>query len=132
GAATMFDQNYQPKPAYTSTQTALGGSSNGNTITVTNPGAQTGTVGTPASLQIQATDSASGQTLSYSANGLPTGLTINSATGLISGTPTTANTFNVTVSVSDGTGASNSASFTWTIGGGNNGGGTCHVSYVKA
>ena len=65
-------------------------SSTGNTVTVTNPGSQTGTVGTAASLQITATDSASGQTLTYSATGLPTGLSINSSTGLISGTPTTA------------------------------------------
>ncbi len=61
-----------------------------NTITVTNPGNQTGTVGTAASLQIQATDSAAGQTLTYSAAGLPAGLAISSSTGLISGTPTTA------------------------------------------
>ena len=43
----------------------------GNTVTVTNPGSQTGTVGTAVSLQIHATDSASGQTLTYSATGLP-------------------------------------------------------------
>ena len=62
----------------------------GNTVTVTNPGNQTGTVGTAASLQISASDSASGQTLTYSASGLPAGLSINSSSGLISGTPTTA------------------------------------------
>ena len=61
----------------------------GNVITVTPPANQTGTVGTAASLQIQATDSAAGQTLTYSAAGLPAGLTISSTTGLISGTPTT-------------------------------------------
>src|ERR1700678_3410487 len=61
---------------------------NANTVTVTTPANQTSTVGTAASLQIGATDSASGQTLTYAATGLPTGLTINSSTGLISGTPT--------------------------------------------
>ena len=65
-------------------------SGGGNVVTVTNPGSQTGTVGTATSLQIVATDSASGQTLTYSATGLPTGLSINASTGLISGTPTTA------------------------------------------
>jgi subtilase family serine protease len=86
-----------------------------NTVTVTNPGSQTGTVGTAASLQISATDSASGQTLTYSATGLPAGLSISASTGLISGTPTTAGTSSVTVTAKDTTGASGSASFTWTI-----------------
>jgi serine protease len=87
----------------------------GNTVTVTNPGNQTGTVGTAVSLQIHASDSASGQTLTYSAAGLPAGLSINSSTGLISGTPTTAGTSNVTVTATDTTGANGSAAFTWTI-----------------
>jgi O-glycosyl hydrolase len=102
------------------------GNGGGNTVTVTNPGSQTGTVGTAASLQIMATDSGSGQTLTYSATGLPAGLSINSSTGLISGTPTAAATSNVTVTATDGTGASGSASFTWTIG---TGGGACTATY---
>ncbi len=87
----------------------------GNTVTVTNPGAQTSKVGTAASLQIQASDSVSGQTLTYSAAGLPAGLSVNSSTGLISGTPTTAGTSTVTVTATDTTGASGSASFSWTV-----------------
>jgi hypothetical protein len=91
------------------------GTSTGNTVTVTNPGAQTGTVGTATSLQIQARDSATGQTLTYKATGLPSGLSINSGSGLISGTPTTAGTSNVTVTATDTTGAAGTATFTWTI-----------------
>jgi hypothetical protein len=87
----------------------------GNTITVTNPGKQAGTVGTPVSLQIQAGDSASGQTLTYTAIGLPAGLSINSSTGLISGTPTTVANDSVTVMAKDSTGASGAASFSWDI-----------------
>ena len=87
----------------------------GNTVTVTNPGTQTWTVGTAASLQIQATDSASGQTLTYSATGLPAGLSINSSTGLISGTPTATGTGSATVTAKDTTGASGSATFSWTV-----------------
>jgi serine protease len=93
----------------------VGSGSTGNTVTVTNPGSQSGTVGTAVSLQIHATDSASGQTLTYSATGLPAGLSINSTTGLISGTPTTAATYNTTVKATDTTGANASVSFTWTI-----------------
>ena len=86
----------------------------GNTVTVTSPGNQAGTVGTAASLQIQATDSVAGRTLTYTASGLPAGLSISSA-GLISGTPSTAGTSNVTVTATDSTGASGSAAFIWTI-----------------
>ncbi|MCQ4043635.1 putative Ig domain-containing protein [Streptantibioticus rubrisoli] len=100
-----------------------GGSSTGNTVTVTNPGNQSTAVNTSVSLQIKASDSASGQTLSYGATGLPAGLSINSSTGLITGTPTTAGTSNVTVTAKDSTGASGSTSFTWTVTG--SGGGGC-------
>src|SRR5258708_6276750 len=83
-----------------------GSGGGGNTVTVTNPGAQSWTAGTPASLQIQATDSASGQTLTYSATGLPAGLSVNASTGLISGTPTTATSGSITATVTDTTAAS--------------------------
>ncbi|MFE9423910.1 putative Ig domain-containing protein [Kitasatospora sp. NPDC006697] len=97
--------------------------STGNTVTVTNPGSQSGTVGTPASLQIKGSDSASGQTLTYTATGLPAGLSISSS-GLISGTPTTAGTSSVTVTAKDTTGATGSTTFSWTEAG-SGGGGTC-------
>ena len=95
-------------------------SATGNTVTVTNPGSQSWTVGTAVSLQIQATDSASGQTLTYSATGLPAGLSISSS-GLISGTPTTAGTGSTTVAASDTTGSSGSATFSWTVSAGGSG-----------
>ena len=102
------------------------GTGTGNTVTVTNPGPRTATVGTATSLQLQATDSAAGQTLSYAATGLPAGLSVDAATGLVSGTPTAAGTATVTASATDTTGARGSATFTWTVnpaGGGCTGGG---------
>jgi len=99
----------------TSFNWTVNGTSSGNTVTVTSPGSQTGTVGTAGSVQISASDSASGQTLTYSASGLPAGLSINSSTGLISGTPTTAGTSTVSVTATDTTGASGSTSFSWTV-----------------
>jgi hypothetical protein len=91
-----------------------GGSSSGNTVTVTNPGTQTSTVGTAVSKQISATDSASGQTLTFSATGLPAGLSISSS-GLVSGTPTAAGTSTVVVTAKDTTNASGSATFSWVV-----------------
>ncbi len=102
-----------------------GGGTSSNTITVTNPGSQASTAGTSASLQIKASDSASTQTLTYSATGLPPGLSINSSTGLISGTPTTANAYSVNVTVTDGTGATGSTAFSWTVNPSSGGSGSC-------
>ncbi|MFJ9843475.1 putative Ig domain-containing protein [Kitasatospora sp. NPDC101155] len=93
----------------------VGGGSTGNTVSVTNPGNQTTAQGSSVSLQIQASDTASGQSFTYAATGLPAGLSINSATGLITGTATTAGSSNVTVTATDTTGAAGSTSFGWTV-----------------
>ncbi len=99
----------------------VGGGSTGNTVTVSNPGSQTGTVGTAKSLQITGTDSG-GLALTYTATGLPTGLSISSS-GLISGTPSAAGTFSTTVTAKDSTNASGSATFSFVIN--PSGGGGC-------
>lgn len=87
----------------------------GNTVTVTNPGNQSSTTGVATSLQISASSSGSGQTLTYSATGLPTGLSINASTGLISGTPTTVQTVTTTITATDSTNATGTATFAWTV-----------------
>ncbi|HEX6522384.1 MAG TPA: cellulose binding domain-containing protein [Streptosporangiaceae bacterium] len=108
---------------------STGSTGGGNTVTVSNPGSQTTTVGTAVSLPIQASDSAAGQTLTYSATGLPAGLSISASTGTISGTPTAPGAFSVTVTATDGTGASGSTTFSWAVTAVTAGGG-CHVTYA--
>ena len=56
-----------------------------------------------------------GDVLSYAASGLPAGLAINSGTGVITGTPTTAGTSTSTITVNDGRGGTVARSFAWTI-----------------
>jgi hypothetical protein len=86
-----------------------------NLVTVTNPGTIYTAIGQACTLPIQASDSASGQTLTYTATGLPPGLSISPSAGLISGTPTTAGSFTVTVTAQDTTGVSGSATFIITV-----------------
>ncbi|KUM84789.1 MULTISPECIES: M4 family metallopeptidase [Streptomyces] len=75
---------------------------------------QTSGLNQAVSLQLDAYTTNSDATLTYAATGLPDGLTISPG-GLISGTPTTLGTGDVTVTVTDSTGASASDTFSWQI-----------------
>ena len=90
------------------------GAATGASVTITHPGDQAGAVGTAVNLPVHATDT-DGGTLSYSATGLPAGLSIDPARGLITGTPTTAGSWTVTVRATDSTGPSSSISIAWTV-----------------
>jgi hypothetical protein len=81
--------------------------------TLVAPGNQTNGVGTALSLTLIGSDP-EGLPVTFSASGLPTGLSAMKATGVISGTPTAIGTFNVIATVSDGV-LSTSQAFTWTI-----------------
>jgi hypothetical protein len=81
-------------------------------LTVSAPAAQSTSVGAAASLQLTASESSG---LMWIASGLPAGLSLNSASGLISGTPTTTGTGTVRVAATDSAGRIADASFSWTI-----------------
>jgi len=83
-------------------------------VSVTNPGPQSTVVGHPVALAVQGGDSG-GLGLSFAAAGLPAGLSINAATGLISGTPTAAGTSTVTVAAADAFTNSGATQFSWTV-----------------
>jgi hypothetical protein len=87
---------------------------------LTNPGPQLSLANTPVSLPLFATN-IDGYSLTFSATGLPPGLTINPATGVISGPLPwpSAGLYNVTATVTDNGPApnSNSQSFSWTVNG---------------
>ena len=82
---------------------------------LTNPGSQTSTEGVTVSIEIEASDVES-DTLTFSAGGLPPGLSIVSTTGLISGalSDDSAGPYTVTVVVSDGQ-LTDSVDFDWTV-----------------
>jgi Putative Ig domain/Bacterial Ig domain len=80
---------------------------------LSNPGNQSSTVGQSIALQLIGSDP-DGQAVTYSATGLPPGLSVGPSTGFISGTGTTSGTFSVTARDSDGV-LSASQSFTWSM-----------------
>ncbi len=77
---------------------------------ITSPLSKTGTVGVALSYQITATNSPT----SFNATGLPAGLTVDTATGLISGTSTGVGIFTVNISATNA-GGTGSAGLTLTI-----------------
>jgi subtilase family serine protease len=83
-------------------------------IALANPSAQRSTIRSSVSLQILADDT-HGASVSYSASGLPAGLSINSSSGKITGRPRRLGTSTVTVTVSDPAGTTGAVSFAWTI-----------------
>ncbi len=96
------------------TGSALAGSLCADAIALGNPGAQRRVVNTPASLQLVSSDTR-GHAVTYSAAGLPAGLSLNGSSGKITGRPRRDGTSTVTVTASDAAGATARASFSWTI-----------------
>jgi hypothetical protein len=87
-------------------------SKTGDIVSVDNPGTYDVLQGVSVSFPaIKAYDSASGQKLTYSASGMPRGLSINSSNGVISGKIVYVENDTIHVTVKDGTGANATVSF---------------------
>jgi hypothetical protein len=80
---------------------------------VINPGSQSSLRGVAITVPVAASD-LDGNPLTWTADGLPPGLAIDSFTGAITGTPTTIGTYLVSVTAFDGI-ASDAEAFTWTV-----------------
>ncbi len=81
-------------------------------ITITTPADQSNSEGDSVTLAISASYTGGG--LTYSASGLPGGLSINSSTGVISGTASDGGSFDPTVTASHSS-ISTSVTFDWTV-----------------
>ena len=130
---------YQPDPDFNGTDTITYRISDGNggfdtaTVTVTVTPVNDAPVASPVADQSDsdsdvvslpvagAFSDIDGDTLSYSATGLPAGLTIDPVTGIISGTiaadasTVSGGVYTVTVTASDGNGGTASTTFTWSV-----------------
>ncbi len=94
--------------------TANSGVPGAETVGVVNPYGYSAVKGAAVSFTMQADDSNPSQTLTYTATGLPPGITIAS-NGTISGAGTTLGTYTVTVTATDTEGVSGTATFVWTV-----------------
>ncbi|MBV9382157.1 MAG: putative Ig domain-containing protein [Streptosporangiaceae bacterium] len=87
---------------------------NGAQVTLIDPGNQRTTAGSRVGLQIQSLSAAAGETLRYTASGLPPGLTIG-GNGAITGIASRAGVYRVTVRAANGFGGAGSVTFTWQV-----------------
>ena len=123
---------YTPTPGYsgsdsfTYTANNASGTSSPATVTITvsapsivvSPGAlSNGSVGTAYSQTITATGGSAPYTYAITAGSLPAGLSLNTSSGMISGTPSASGTFNLTVTATDANSASGFQAYSLVING---------------
>ena len=77
-------------------------------VTVTSPGQQTGTLGTPITPLTISAFSDKGDGIAFTATGLPPGLSITSGSGVISGSPTATGSYTVTLTATGNGGTTGS------------------------
>ena len=118
GATTYIPPTVSNGKVYTPTlanQLVVYGLFSNNTLPSLKAGANvTITRGKPISYPITASDS-DGDVLTYGAAHLPPGLTVNAATGLIQGTPTTDGVYQVTIGVTDNQAGMRTSTFICTV-----------------
>jgi hypothetical protein len=103
------DAGYSDSASFTWTVT--------NVVTAATVAAQSSVSGTAIGpVAAAATDSSPVATVTYSDGGtLPPGLSVDPGTGAVTGTPTTAGTYNVTITATDNAGFAATSTFTWTV-----------------
>jgi len=84
-------------------------------LTITTTSLPNGTAGSSYSQSITASGGTAPYSWAFTAGSLPSGLSLNASNGAIAGTPSSANTYNFTVQVTDAAGATASNPFTLTI-----------------
>lgn len=113
---------YSGSDSFTYTATGVGGTSSPSTVTITvsaptlaitpaTPGLADATQGSAYSASLAVSGGTAPYSYSVSGGSLPAGLTLDGATGIISGTPTTLATSTFTITVTDALGATGSRSY---------------------
>ncbi|MFD6292945.1 M4 family metallopeptidase [Streptomyces sp. NPDC060205] len=85
-----------------------------NHIAAASPSARDSAVGQPVSRAFEATSTRPGA-LTYSAAGLPDGLSVDRVTGLVSGIPTAAGSFPAAITIRNSAAETRTLSFTWKV-----------------
>ncbi len=104
----------QANTAVSANVTPNSGVPGSETVGVVNPWGYSSPKGAAVSFAIQAVDSNPSQTLTFTATGLPPGISI-ATNGTISGTGTTLGTYTVTVTAKDSQSVTGTATFVWSV-----------------
>lgn len=108
----------------TATDAALNAGSKGYSVVISGPLPMTpatlpaGTVNTAYSQTVTASAGVAPYTYAVTAGALPAGLTLDASTGVLSGTPSTANTYNFTISATDAASNTGSQGYSVVVSGG--------------